>query len=126
MTDINETKKKSFWCFDGSDFFEFLRRTMSLISPSMVVVFMLSLGAFFIKDKFGSESYQYKILIGGIVVFIALIILAILHDLHKNYSKVNINYLCKLIIGIATIYLSGAIIYVSVINAENMYSLIMG
>lgn len=92
----------------------------------MVVVFMLSLGAFFSKDKFGSESYQYKVLIGGIVVFIALIILAILHDLHKNYSKVNLNYLCKVIIGLATIYLSGAIIYVSVINAESMYSLIKG
>ncbi|SUC13747.1 Uncharacterised protein [Proteus vulgaris] len=125
MTDINETKKKSFWFFDGSDFFEFLRRTMSLISPSMVVVFMLSLGAFFSKDKFGSDSYQYKVLIGGIVVFIALIIVAIFHDLHKNYSKVNLNYLCKVIIGLATIYLSGAIIYVSVINAASMHSLIM-
>lgn len=92
----------------------------------MVVVFMLSLGALFSKDKFGSDSYQYKILIGGVVVFITLIILAIFHDLHKNYSKVNVNYLCKLIIGTATMYLCGAIIYVSVINAESMYSLIKG
>ena len=124
MIDINETKKKSFWFFDYSDFFEFLRRTMSLISPSVMVILMLSLGAFFTEDKFGNNSYQYKILIGSIVIFIFLIAIAILYDLHKGNSDFNLGYICKLFIFAITIILCSGIIYVGVVSGANMYSLI--
>ncbi|ARA21110.1 MULTISPECIES: hypothetical protein [Proteus] len=124
MTNVNETKKKSFWFFDGYDFFEFLRRTMSLISPSVMVVLMFSLGAFFTEDKFGNNSYQYKTLIGSIVFFIVLVVIAILYDLHKGNSDFNLGYICKLFIFAITIILCGAIIYIGVVNGANMYSLI--
>ncbi|MDE9446853.1 hypothetical protein KKJ04_14880 [Xenorhabdus bovienii] len=97
--------KKGFWFFNGSDFLKFLRRTISLRSPSVMIFFIVSLGAFFIKDKFGANSWQYKFLLGSGGVFIALMIIAVFFDLNKNFTGLNIIYLCKLLIFVTTIFL---------------------
>lgn len=110
--------------FDARDFFEFFRRTLSLISPSVMVIFMLSLAAFFIEDKDGSNSFKYQLLMVSIVVFIGFVAFAVLFDLNKNYEGVNLSYLAKLFVFIVTLFLCGGIVYVGVINAANMSVLI--
>ncbi|MGK4233844.1 hypothetical protein ACK2MR_22350 [Providencia hangzhouensis] len=121
---VEKNKVQRFCFFDAIDFFEFFRRTLSLISPSVMVIFMLSLAAFFIEDKDGSNSFKYQLLMASIVVFIGFIAFAVLFDLNKNYEGVNLSYLAKLFVFIVTLFLCGGIVYVGVINAASMYALI--
>ncbi|CDH01426.1 hypothetical protein [Xenorhabdus bovienii] len=117
---LKSAGNKGFWFFDGSDFFEFLRRTISLISPSVMVIFMVSLGSFFIQDKFGTDSFQYKFLLGSGGAFIVLV--AVFFDLKKNFTGLNIVYLCKLLIFVATVFLCLGSIYVGVLNAVSLHN----
>ena len=99
---------------------------MSLISPSVMVVFMLSLGAYFTEDKHGHDSLQYQLLTASIAIFIGIVAFAVLYDLIKNYTEFNLNYLTKLFVFSVTLILCGGIIYVGVLNAASMYALIKG
>jgi len=121
---VEKSKIQRFCFFDGGDFFEFFRRTLSLISPSVMVIFMLSLAAFFIEEKHGSDSFKYQLLMASIVIFIWFVSFAVLFDLNKNYKGFNLSYLAKLFVFAVTIFWCGGIVYVGVINAASVYALI--
>lgn len=123
---VEKNNIQRFCFFDAADFFEFFRRTIALISPSVMVVFMLSLGAYFTEDKHGHDSLKYQLLTASIAIFIGIVAFAVLHDLIKNYTRFNLNYLAKLFVFAVTLILCGGIIYVGVLNAASMYALIKG
>ncbi|PHM59492.1 hypothetical protein [Xenorhabdus ishibashii] len=55
--------EKGFLFLDWNDFFEFFRRTVSLLSSSVMIVFLSSFMLFFIQDKLGNDSIPYYIII---------------------------------------------------------------
>lgn len=121
---VEKNKTQRFWYFNGADFFEFFRRSLSLLSPSVMVVLILSLAAFFIEDEYGTDSLKYQIITYSIFIFMGFVIIALLYDLNRNFKGVDFNYLAKLFIFLATLILSIGIFYIGVINAANIYTLI--
>ena len=110
--------------FDVHVFFEFVRRMLSVMSSSIIVMFTLCLCAYFTEDKYTSHSWQYQTLIASIVVFIGLIAVAVLVDAQKSDATQGISgtFILYALFSLFALIILISIVYITAYNANLLYN----
>jgi hypothetical protein len=105
--------------------FDFLRQTMSLLSPTTLMIIVLSFFTFLSEDKWGSSSFQYKALTFLSALVWIVITIAIFVDFWaKSKGHGALAWIANSIILAFFIVFIGMILYYAVINAATLYSAI--
>lgn len=111
--------------FNGEVSFEFLRRSMAMMSYTLLMISTLAFTAFRVETKMTTESWVYSMLVISCVVALFVAAAAICHDCFRRYRDVHV---ANFIINLAgcvffMVFLSLILIY-GLHNAARLYSAI--
>ncbi len=109
---------------DVNIFIDFYRRTVSLVSPAMMIFFSILLINFLVYERYEKQAYilNFGIVIGA--VYCAISIIVVLIDLRKSFS-IMYTWLYKIISVIFFIFyiaLIGGVVTIGAWNAAKTYS----
>lgn len=106
-----------------SNNFDFFRRILSMMSPSVLVVMVLSFTAFRVEEKYTSEHWAYYSLMVAIVGYLAVILFVIWDDLDAYKKTFNQGYLIfNFIIACFFTFVAILLLIYGVYSAGSLYS----
>ena len=113
--------------FNYNDFFDYLRRTISLVSPLAMMVMVISFAAFSVEDKYGAGSWQYlslRVMTILVAIGSSIIVLFDAFQRRKRVSKCNL--FANIVVFILFASLCYLLIGFGLSNAANLHLIIKG
>lgn len=107
------------------DSFEFLRRSMAMMSYTLLIVTTLAFTAFRVEKKLGHGSWGYNTLAGFCVAALLVAAVAISYDCFSRYKNAHpFNFFINLILWVFSVAFLVLILIYAVHNAASLYSAI--
>lgn len=105
--------------------FDFFRRLLSMMSPSVLVVIVLSFTAFRVEEKYTSEYWGYNAILIAITVYLAIVLFVIWHDFDAYKKTFNKGYcIFNFIISCFFTFVTILLMFYGVFSASSLYETI--
>ncbi len=102
---------------------DYFRKIMSLISPTVMVLTILSLFMFVAEDEYTKQSWQYRALTISSVAVLLVVTFTIIHDCFSEFGKRScLNKMINIIFFIFFFVFIWFVLFYGVMNGANVYS----